>query len=109
LLIERVLGGGGAEGRDVSGDERAVVLRGFFGIALEREGEFDVTAHQFFLQQAADAHLEGFQAGGHAELRVEEAVVHALEADGEAQAVGDPACEAREASHGVDGVQSGQA
>ncbi len=89
LLFEVVFGGSGTEGGDVGGDESAVVLRSLFGVALEGESEFDMAAEKFLFEQSADAHLERFQTGGHAELWVEEAVIHAFQAERKAQAVGD--------------------
>ena len=70
---------GGAEGGDIALQQIRVKLSAGAKAAIDRQGNFQVAAQHFFLEQPAQAHLQRLGAGRHAHVQVEKTVVDALE------------------------------
>src|SRR5580704_4981638 len=97
-----MLRGGAAESGEIGFHKRRVISRLSLLAPVEVERNFDVTAHQFLFEQAAKLHLERLGSAWQAHVQVKEAMVDALEAEGEAERFGNAPRSAGESGHGID-------
>ncbi len=102
LLLERALGGGGAEGRDIALQQVTVKMSAGAKAAFDRQSNFQVPAQHFFLEQAAQTHLQLLGAGRHAHVQIEKPMVDALQRKIPGQKVADAAADPGKAGHRID-------
>ena len=101
-----MLGAGGGIGGYVSGHQFAVIASGSLTASVDGEGQIDVAADQSVFERLAQLHFQSVEAGGQAQLHVEEAVVDALQAERAVELAvvrqGYAKLRARETGHGID-------
>jgi hypothetical protein len=99
LLLEAVLRRGGAKGGYIALQQIRVELSAGAKTAIDGQGNFQVAAQHFFLEQPAQAHLQGLSARRHAHVQVEETVIDALEREIPGEQIVDATAGSGEAGH----------
>ena len=61
-----------------------------------------MTAHNLFLEQAAQTHFERLGSAGHAHMQIEKAMIHALEGEGPGERIVGAAADAGKTGHRID-------
>ena len=79
--VRRVLLARRIECRQIAGDQFAIVAGRLLRRAIDGERQLHVAADQVLLERAAQFHLQRVEARRQAQLHIEKAVIHALEAE----------------------------